>query len=90
MRLTRGTLTHRLQYEALGRLETIMADLTALTTAVDQLVTEDASVVAELQRLSALVASGGTVSQADLDALTAKVQGVNTDITNAIAADPPA
>jgi hypothetical protein len=104
MRLTSAAQTRRLLAEVLGhsitqsttlttvngKLDKIMADLTALTAAVDALVSEDASVVAELQRLSALVASGGSVSQADLDALTARVQGVTGDIQTAIDADPPA
>lgn len=81
-------MSKRLLYELLGKVDRIMADLTALNTAVDALVTTENEVVAELKRLSALVAGGGSVSQADLDALTSKVQGVSTDITDAIAQDP--
>lgn len=65
-----------------------MADLTALRTAVDTLVATDASVVAALNDLSAKVAAG-TADQADVDAITAQLTGVASDINAAVAADDP-
>src|SRR5882757_7194414 len=67
----------------------VMADLTALNAAVDSLVSEEASVVAALDDLKAKLDAGGTISQADLDALTAKVQQVGSDLQSAVDRDDP-
>lgn len=71
----------------------IMADLTALSAAVDAqtaavaaLTETDASVVAALDDLSAKLADGGTVVQADIDAITAKVTA-SADAANQAIAD---
>lgn len=70
------------------KVDKLMADLTALNAALDDLAGEEASVVTELQRLSALIASGGSVSQSDIDALTARVTSVSQGLKDAVAADP--
>lgn len=75
-------------YSLHRKVDHLMADLTALNAAMDELASEEGSVVTELQRLSAIIAEGGSVSQADIDAVTAKVQSVSQGLKDAVAADP--
>lgn len=73
------------------KLDRIMADLTALSAAVASLVTTDTSVVAALNDLSAkLAAAGNPTDQAAVDAITAQLTTVASDINTAVATDDPA
>jgi len=67
-----------------------MADLTALTAAVDDLVTEEGAVIVALDDLKAKLDAGGTISQTDLDALRDKITTVGTDLQAAVDRDDPA
>jgi hypothetical protein len=69
------------------RLDRIMANLDALNAAVAALVDDDTSVKAALDDLSAKLAVGQSVSQSDIDAITAKLTGVDGDLKAAVAAD---
>ena len=90
---------HNQQLET-GRDKRIMADLTNLTTALDQLgadsATATADVEAKLQELLDLIAglSVGSITQAQIDELTAKAQAADAAVqaidTAANAANPPA
>jgi len=71
-------------------LELMALDLTALTAAVDALVTEEGVVIAALDDLKAKLDAGGTISQTDLDALRDKVTTVGTDLQAAVDRDDPA
>ena len=72
-----------------GKADKIMADLTALTAAIDSLVSTDASVVTALDDLKAKIDAGGTVSQTDIDALRDKVTSAVVDMNSAIDRDDP-
>jgi len=72
------------------KLDQVMADLTALTAAVDDLVTEEGAVIVALDDLKAKLDAGGTISQTDLDALRDKITTVGTDLQAAVDRDDPA
>lgn len=78
----------------LGVIEKDMADIKtsfdAMSAAVDALVTEDASVVADIKALQSQIAAGNAVTAEQLDALTAKITGVTADLTTAVAGGAPA
>ena len=81
--------TKRLLNEILGKVNTIMADLTQLQAAAQQISTDVAAAVAALNDLAAKLADGGTVSQADIDAVTAQLTSASSDLDAAVAADDP-
>lgn len=66
-----------------------MADLTALTAAINALADEEVGVIAALDDLKAKVDAGGTISQLDLDALRDKVTGVTSGLQDAVTRDDP-
>lgn len=70
--------------------EDIMLDMTALNDAINALVDEENSVKVALDDLSSKVAQGNSISQADIDAITAKLTGVTDDLKAAVATDDPA
>lgn len=65
-----------------------MADFTAANAALDALGADDTSIVAELQKLSAAVASG-TADQTAVDALAARATQIHADLQAALAAAEP-
>jgi hypothetical protein len=67
-----------------------MADLTALSQAIDSLVAVDTGVVAALDDLKSKLDNGDPITQADLDLLQGKVTGAVSDIQAAIDRDDPA
>jgi multidrug resistance efflux pump len=77
-----------------SKLETIMADISKLTTDVNALAGAVSGVQsdltglrAQIATLTAQVAAGGSVSQADIDALDTTVATTITNLQNAIAPD---
>ena len=65
--------------------DVVAAAAAQVTTAVTDAVTkETGEVVAQIQALKDQIAQGGTISQADLDALVASVQGIAPAATTAI------
>lgn len=70
------------------KVDSIMADFTAANAALDALGADDTSIVAELQKLSAEVASG-TADQTAVDALTARATQIHADLQAALAAAEP-
>jgi hypothetical protein len=76
---------HEFRYSTHHRLDTIMANLDALNTAVTALVAEDASVVTALNDLKSKIEDPAL--QAEIDAITSKITGVSNDINTAIQAD---
>jgi len=65
--------------------DAVAAASAQVTTAVTDAVTkETAEVVAQIQALKDQIAAGGTISQADLDALVASIQGIAPAATTAI------
>ncbi len=54
------------------------------TAVIDAVTKETTEVTAQIQALKDIIASGGTISQADLDALVASVQGIAPAATSAI------
>lgn len=70
------------------KVDSIMADFTAANAALDALGVDDTSIVAELQKLSAEVASG-TADQTAVDALTARATQIHADLQAALAAAEP-
>jgi multidrug resistance efflux pump len=72
----------------LERSITIMADLSALNAAVTQLQTDEQAAAAELAALAAQVSSltAGTISQAQIDALTASVTSTAQALSDATTA----
>jgi ABC-type transporter Mla subunit MlaD len=72
------------------KVDTLMANLDALKAASDQITADVASAISELNDLSQRVASGGDVSQADIDAVTASLASAHDQLTQAVAADAPA
>jgi len=70
------------------KLDHIMADLTALRASVSQVLSEIDDAVAALADLSTKVAAG-TVSQADIDAITATLAGAATSLDTAVDTQDP-
>lgn len=66
-----------------------MADLAALNAAVEDLQNTEADAVAALNDLSDKVAAGNSVSQGDIDAITAKLTGMSDGLKSAVAVDDP-
>lgn len=71
------------------KVDTIMADLSALQAAATQTQSDIASAIELLNSLKATVDSGGGVSQADLDAVTATLSGANATLESAVSTDTP-
>lgn len=67
----------------------IMADIAALQAAADQISTDVGEAIVALDDLAAKVAAGETVSQADIDAITAKLTEASTNLDDAVATDDP-
>lgn len=90
----RGPTVDWATHAQLDRIEqkvgTVMASLDALKAASDQITADVASAISELNDLSQRVASGGDVSQADIDAVTASLASAHDQLTQAVAADAPA
>lgn len=71
--------------------ELVMTDFTAVNAALDTLQATETSAVAALNDLSAkLGAAGNTDDQAAVDAITAKLTGMSSDLATAVSTDDPA
>jgi seryl-tRNA synthetase len=82
-----GWFTGADRYNNIDRkLNTIMADLTALQAAANQITTDVSEAVARLNELGDLLAAG-ELTQADLDAVTATLTSASTALDDAVAAD---
>lgn len=71
------------------KVDTIMANLSALQAAAQQVGDDVASAISRLDELSDKVRNGDTVSQADVDAITASLQSAHENLTTAVASDDP-
>lgn len=72
------------------KVDNLMANLQALQAASDQITNDVASAIAALDNLSQRVASGGDISQADVDAITASLTSAHQQLTDAVAQDSAA
>ncbi len=66
-----------------------MADLSALNAAVAQVSTDVGEAITALHELSAKVAAGDPIAQADVDAITAQLDGLGDQLDAAVAQDNP-
>lgn len=69
------------------KVDNLMANLQALQAASDQITNDVASAIAALDNLSQRVGSGGDISQADVDAITASLTSAHQQLTDAVAQD---
>lgn len=74
----------------ISKLKKTMADLTALSTAVDTLTTAANSAITLLNTIPGLIATIPTTDQAAVDAITQKITDETNAITAAVTADTPA
>lgn len=71
------------------KLDCIMADLTNLNAAVDQVGTDVQEAIVALDELSAKVGAGDGIDQGDIDAITEKLKSAGSSLDEAVARDNP-
>lgn len=71
------------------KLDYLMTDIAGLQAAAAKISTDVAAAVVALNDLAAKVAAGDSVSQADVDAITAQLTDATTALDDAVALDDP-